>query len=553
MRRISRNGPVFFIAGVLFAVVGGFSAASERCDIVYTNGLDETILGVRVKYSTPYDESRFDSSRIDLPAGGVYRIGVQGTILPELMIIDLATKSFVFHDLTGLNPAGYMRIAIEHKEGKPLIRRTDAEGEAEGIERDYLTIENRPNAVDKDFVLDAATPDELRDLIRERIAEMRANLGEVEAFDVEAGPIWNHQYALERCPEAAREWSGENGREARWTGQWRTTVPGEMSVCDCVVGTADEEGTIFLEDEGWGDRAFFPVSWKEWFGVGLIAERNVFPGGLPIVMRFQLPEVGATAMLNEFLEDLRVDGFRPVRFAVEAAKLDDDGDAIMLIEEEIDFNERDEDKWNAHDRVMESLNAAYAGTALKASLAWVEDDAFEKAKAGGEVSETRGVLCRFTKDTFEAVFLPDAGIFMEIVGKQAMEEERPENTKSGNDGDAKESAQPTLSIPLRGNPSTGYFWSWTAEGDGSVRETDIGYSQDNEMPGTPATYTHFFAGEKEGDVVLRFVYSQTEPAKADDRTNVYMLKVLPDHRIELLTAREDIVGKPQIPLASNIN
>lgn len=38
-----------------------------------------------------------------------------------------------------------------------------------------------------------------------------------------------------------------------------------------------------------------------------------------------------------------------------------------------------------------------------------------------------------------------------------------------------ENARETLSISLRGNPSAGQFWSWTAEGDGVVRETNIVY------------------------------------------------------------------------------
>ena len=43
---------------------------------------------------------------------------------------------------------------------------------------------------------------------------------------VEVGPIWNQMDAERKCPEAARQ------ARASWTGQWWTTVPGRMSVCE---------------------------------------------------------------------------------------------------------------------------------------------------------------------------------------------------------------------------------------------------------------------------------------------------------------------------------
>jgi hypothetical protein len=43
----------------------------------------------------------------------------------------------------------------------------------------------------------------------------------------EAGPIWNNGDANSKCPAVC-------GPGMRWSGQWRTTVPGRMSVCECV-------------------------------------------------------------------------------------------------------------------------------------------------------------------------------------------------------------------------------------------------------------------------------------------------------------------------------
>ena len=48
---------------------------------------------------------------------------------------------------------------------------------------------------------------------------------ETPARAVEAGPIWNQQHANQVCPAIAQSHGAE------WTGHWWTTVAGEMSVC----------------------------------------------------------------------------------------------------------------------------------------------------------------------------------------------------------------------------------------------------------------------------------------------------------------------------------
>ncbi|MGH6729673.1 MAG: mannan-binding protein, partial [Sphingomicrobium sp.] len=47
---------------------------------------------------------------------------------------------------------------------------------------------------------------------------------------VEVGPIWNQADAEVKCAKAARKAGGT------WTGQWRTTQPGIMSVCEIKAG-----------------------------------------------------------------------------------------------------------------------------------------------------------------------------------------------------------------------------------------------------------------------------------------------------------------------------
>lgn len=134
------------------------------------------------------------------------------------------------------------------------------------------------------------------------------------------------------------------------------------------------------------------------------------------------------------------------------------------------------------------------------------------------------------------------GLFLGVIACLRLGAGYASSCRAGEDGG--EEAQETLSIPLRGNPSTGYLWSWTASGEGAIRETDVGYEQDSGMLGSPVTYTYVFAGEREGDVVLRFVYSRSGPPSPDAPVNVYTIRVLPDKRVVLLDSREGDVGTP---------
>lgn len=49
---------------------------------------------------------------------------------------------------------------------------------------------------------------------------------QARTISVEAGAIWNQADAQRKCPEVAKANGGT------WNGQWRTTVPGRMSVCE---------------------------------------------------------------------------------------------------------------------------------------------------------------------------------------------------------------------------------------------------------------------------------------------------------------------------------
>ncbi len=49
-----------------------------------------------------------------------------------------------------------------------------------------------------------------------------------EATDRPAGPIWSNEDAQVKCPRACQADS------ATWNGQWKTTIPNQLSVCGCV-------------------------------------------------------------------------------------------------------------------------------------------------------------------------------------------------------------------------------------------------------------------------------------------------------------------------------
>ncbi|WP_210330696.1 mannan-binding lectin [Aliikangiella sp. G2MR2-5] len=51
-----------------------------------------------------------------------------------------------------------------------------------------------------------------------------------QCLDVQAGPIMSNSDAQTKCPSTCKNASSALGK---WNGQWRTTVPGRMSVCGC--------------------------------------------------------------------------------------------------------------------------------------------------------------------------------------------------------------------------------------------------------------------------------------------------------------------------------
>lgn len=57
-----------------------------------------------------------------------------------------------------------------------------------------------------------------------------------KVHSIEVGPIWNQMDAEQKCPKAAHKAGGT------WTGQWRTTRPGQMSECDVRISSGGWHG-----------------------------------------------------------------------------------------------------------------------------------------------------------------------------------------------------------------------------------------------------------------------------------------------------------------------
>lgn len=235
--------------------------ASNRNDITFINALSEPITAVKILYDTPYDEPRLSSSDIILPPEREYRLGIQGVTLPTRIIVYLPLASYEFADLSGLEPDAAMRLEVVYEDGVPRLQREDdAEKSVVGVECAFLTPENKPYAVDRDFLTDARTLDDVVDLIVKTLSE-----AESEEPDLE------------------------------------TILFGE---------SIDERETIY-----------FPVFWtSEYFGYAAVMPLDIDEpdGPIAIIVRIPLPEEEAIDAVDELMSDLRVDDYRPMLFRFRA-------------------------------------------------------------------------------------------------------------------------------------------------------------------------------------------------------------------------------------------
>lgn len=100
---------------------------------------------------------------------------------------------------------------------------------------------------------------------------------------------------------------------------------------------------------------------------------------------------------------------------------------------------------------------------------------------------------------------------------------------------AEENIEPSLVITLEGNPTTGFMWDYTTEGDGEIELVNESSEIQNEgLLGSPSTFNYSFRGVKEGNVTLIFEYAR--PWKGGEKlyTEVYKLHVDENLQIEKL-------------------
>lgn len=86
-------------------------------------------------------------------------------------------------------------------------------------------------------------------------------------------------------------------------------------------------------------------------------------------------------------------------------------------------------------------------------------------------------------------------------------------------------AEPTLFISLEGNPTTGYIWDYTTEGNGEIELADESIEKTTELLGAPSTFYYSFRGKKEGNVTLIFEYARPWEDGEKLSTEIYKLKV----------------------------
>ncbi len=98
-----------------------------------------------------------------------------------------------------------------------------------------------------------------------------------------------------------------------------------------------------------------------------------------------------------------------------------------------------------------------------------------------------------------------------------------------------ESDNASLVITLEGNPTTGFMWDYTTEGDGEIALVDESSEVLNEgLLGSPSTFNYSFKGVKEGDVTLIFEYARPWEGGEKLYTEVYKLHVDKSLQIERL-------------------
>ena len=389
---------VFLVVALLLSAV---PALAVNLSITYRNTTPFELMSVRAELKTEH-ESRNDSSRICLASGQDYRIGVSGAIEPMRIRLSFADGEWEFADLSGLNMTADMTLIVSYAGEVFRLEQENPDGTRRvltGVPVWQMTDANRANAVAKEKLLGAKSLNDVRSLVKEAV-EAGGGGQQPEAFPVEAGPLWNNAHATEHCPEVLREWNAARPAgtpEARWTGDWTTTVPGTMSVCTFMKGGAGLEGTLF-EERG-GAMLHFPIVWAGLSGSGSAALMGGDSGDLAVILRLNL-EGNA---LETIFKDLAKSGYRPWRVDLEKR--------IIGEGEELNYAKAGQNAEQSWAEALKKLEAARAAGSLRDfTCPLVTEATFQELAAGKEVTPAPGALLRCGPGTLEVIFISDGSL-----------------------------------------------------------------------------------------------------------------------------------------------
>lgn len=390
------------VATVLFvALFSASPAPAANLSIEYENRTPFELIEIKSDLETSREE-RKTGSRVCLINGGTYRIGVNGAIKPLRIRAEFAEGRLEFNDLSGLEMRENMKLAIVYDDKGARLEQEGPDGprEVEGTVTWVVTPENRGSAVTRETVVAAGNLDEVRALLGKAGAATGGG-EERKTFDVEAGPIWNNDHARERCPEVLAEWNNaqpEGAPKATWTGNWVTTVSGEMSVCNFAVGSAPSDPSRIMEDDG---LLYFPVTWVGKTGTGIAQSMGGHGDGVAVVLRLAADD----KTLEAAFADLAQQGLRPWAAELEMRTMEDS--------REMRYAESGKDAAADRADLLAAILAARESNSLRdTQCLLITEAAFAEGKAGKDISPAPGMVLRVGPGTLEAIFVPDCSTIM---------------------------------------------------------------------------------------------------------------------------------------------
>ncbi|MDL2307761.1 hypothetical protein LJC48_07050 [Desulfovibrio sp. OttesenSCG-928-C06] len=267
------------VAACLITLVFGAHAAlaSGLSGITLNNKLDESILNVKILYIDS-DGDRWNSSpKVLIQPDDLYYFDAQDTDDPEVIILHLSASSYEFPVHIPSRADGGIKLDVTYEDGVPYLKMAeDPEQAFIGVEKKLFYPESGDYAVDRDYLSDCETYEDVIRLIQ----------------------------------ETAQDAGGDEGKDtiAQFTP---------------------------IETFGQSETLYFPVAWtSDHIGYGSImkVKGSITSGALVFAVSVPLNDEPAST-IDDLMSDLRVDGYRPFEFKY---RLMDDGDAVEFLSGEGD-------------------------------------------------------------------------------------------------------------------------------------------------------------------------------------------------------------------------